>query len=128
MRGRAAAVAGALLVAAGAAAVAYRAAHTWHAEIPRVWDEAALAGWATPLAGLGEAPTHMSPADYYAIPEENLRSYPLYMPDREPPGYFERLAELGTGVADRASEAQDAGGLDRGGPARVPRFRRAEDL
>ncbi len=95
MRGRAAAVAGALVLAAVAAAVAYRAAHTWRADVPRVWDEAALAGWATPLAALGEAPTHLSPADYYAIPEENLRSYPLYMPDGEPPGYFERLQKLG---------------------------------
>jgi mono/diheme cytochrome c family protein len=95
MRGRAAAVVGGLVLAAVAAAVAYRAAHTWRPEVPRVWDEAALAGWATPLAGLGEAPTHMSPADYYAIPEENLQSFPLYMPDREPPGYFERLRSLG---------------------------------
>ena len=94
MRGRAAVVAGGVVIAVLAAAVAYRAAHTWRAEVPRVWDEAALAGWATPLAGLGEAPTHVSPAEYYAIPEENLLSYPLYMPDREPPGYFERLQGL----------------------------------
>ena len=90
-----AAAAGGLVIAAVVAVVAYRAAHTWRPEIPRVWDEAALAGWATPLAGLGAAPTHMSAADYYAIPEENLRSYPLYMPDREPPGYFERLQSSG---------------------------------
>jgi mono/diheme cytochrome c family protein len=96
MRGRTAAtVAGGLVLAAVVAAVAYRAAHTWRPEIPRVWDEAALAGWATPLAGLGKAPTHLTPAEYYAIPEENLRSYPLYMPDREPPGYFERVQNAG---------------------------------
>jgi hypothetical protein len=96
MRGRAAAaVAGGFVLAAFVAAVAYRAAYTWRPEIPRVWDEAALDGWATPLAGLGKAPTHLSAAEYYSIPEENLRSYPLYMPDREPPGYFERLQNLG---------------------------------
>jgi hypothetical protein len=94
-RGRAAAAAGALTVAAAVVAVTYRATHTWRADVPRVWDEAALAGWATPLAGLGEAPTHMSPAEYYAIPEENLRSYPLYMPDREPPGYWEHIQSAG---------------------------------
>jgi mono/diheme cytochrome c family protein len=90
-KGRAAAVTGALVLAA----IAYLATRAWRAEIPRVWDESALAGWATPLAGLGEAPTHMSAADYYAIPEENLRSYPLYMPDREPAGYWERIQSAG---------------------------------
>ena len=74
-----------------AAAVAYHAARPWHPDIPRVWDEAALEGWATPLAGLGEPPTHMSAAEYYATPEENLRTYPVYMPDREPAGYWEQL-------------------------------------
>ena len=78
-----------------AIAITYRATRTWRPDIPRVWDEAALAGWATPLAGLGEAPKHMSAADYYAIPEENLRSYPLYMPDREPAGYWEQLQSAG---------------------------------
>jgi hypothetical protein len=92
-RGRATALAGGLTLAA--AAIAYYATRTWHPDIPRVWDESALAGWATPLAGLGEAPTHMSGADYYAIPEENLRSYPLYMPDREPAGYWEHIQSAG---------------------------------
>jgi len=91
---RAAMVAGGLAVAV-TIAVAYQATRTWRPEIPRVWDESELAGWATPLAGLGEAPTHMSPADYYAIPEQNLRSYPLYMPDREPAGYWERIQSVG---------------------------------
>jgi mono/diheme cytochrome c family protein len=95
MRARTVAIAGGLVLAAIAAAVAYRAAHTWRPEIPRVWDEAALAGWATPLAGLGKPPTHLTPAEYYSIPEDNLRSYPLYMPDREPPGYFERVRNAG---------------------------------
>jgi mono/diheme cytochrome c family protein len=76
-------------------AVAYYETHTWRPDVPRVWDEAALADWATPLASLGEAPTHMSAADYYAIPEENLRTYPLYMPDREPAGYWEQLESVG---------------------------------
>jgi len=29
-------------------------------EIPKVWDEAALADWVTPLAGLNLRPTHIS--------------------------------------------------------------------
>jgi hypothetical protein len=33
-------------------------------EIPKVWDEAALADWATPIAGLNVRPTNMSAKDY----------------------------------------------------------------
>jgi mono/diheme cytochrome c family protein len=64
-------------------------------KVPRVWDESALERWATPLAGLNERPTHMSAAEYYAIPEENLRTYPVYMPEREPAGYWETLLHAG---------------------------------
>lgn len=60
-------------------------------EIPRVWDEAALAEWATPLAGLNARPTHMSPTEYYATPVDNLKTYPVYTPGREPAGYWEML-------------------------------------
>jgi hypothetical protein len=67
----------------------------WSENIPRVWDEAALEDWATPLAALNARPTHMSAAEYYAIPEENFRTYPVYMPDREPAGYWEGI--LGAG-------------------------------
>jgi mono/diheme cytochrome c family protein len=63
--------------------------------IPRVWDEAALEDWATPLAALNARPTHMSAAEYYAIPEENLRTYPVYMPGREPAGYWEGVLRAG---------------------------------
>ena len=64
-------------------------------EIPVVWDEAALAEWATPLAGLNARPTHMSPAEYYATPVDNLKTYPVYAPGREPAGYWEMLQKVG---------------------------------
>jgi mono/diheme cytochrome c family protein len=67
----------------------------WTPEIPRVWDEAALADWATPLAGLNVRPTHLSPAAYDALPEENLRTYPVYLPGREPSGYWDMLRAVG---------------------------------
>jgi hypothetical protein len=67
----------------------------WHPDIPKVWDEAALAGWATPLAGLNLRPTHMSVKDYYALEVENLRTYPVYFPGREPDGYWEMLQHIG---------------------------------
>jgi hypothetical protein len=64
-------------------------------EIPRVWDEAALADWATPIAGLNVRPTNMSTKDYYAMAVENLRTYPVYFPGREPDGYREMLQRVG---------------------------------
>jgi len=36
-------------------------------EIPKVWDDAALAEWATPIAGLNVRPTNMSAKDYYSM-------------------------------------------------------------
>ena len=58
---------------------------------PKVWDEKALAEWATPVAGLNVRPNHMQANDYYAIPVESLRTYPVYAPGREPAGYWLRL-------------------------------------
>ncbi len=36
---------------------------TFRPEIPKVWDDAALAEWATPVAGLNLRPKHMSAND-----------------------------------------------------------------
>ncbi len=63
--------------------------------IPKVWDETALADWATPVAGLNVRPTNMSATDYYAMTVENLRTYPVYFPGREPAGYWEMLQRVG---------------------------------
>lgn len=62
---------------------------------PKTWDEAALADWATPIAALGVRPTHLSEVDYYALRVENLRTYPVYYPGREPDGYWEMLQRVG---------------------------------
>ena len=64
-------------------------------EIPRVWDEAALSDWVTPVAGLNARPTHISAKEYYSMPEYNFRSYSAYMPGREPEGYWEMLQRIG---------------------------------
>src|SRR5262245_50388856 len=64
-------------------------------EIPKTWDEAALADWALPLAGLNQRPTHISAEEYYSLPVENLRTYPVYFPGREPKGYWEMLKRIG---------------------------------
>ena len=60
---------------------------------PRIWDDAALADWATPVAGLNVRPAHYSSAEYYASPADNLRTYPVYQPDQEPAGYWEWLQQ-----------------------------------
>ena len=62
---------------------------------PKVWDEAALVDWATPIAGLHVRPTNMSARDYYSMAVENLRTYPVYFPGREPSGYWEMLQRVG---------------------------------
>ena len=67
----------------------------WKPEIPRTWDEAALADWATPVAGLNVRPAHMSAREYYSLPAENLQSYPVYVPGREPDGYWDMLQKAG---------------------------------
>ncbi len=64
-------------------------------EIPRTWDEAALADWAMPVAGLNLRPTNISAKEYYSMTVENLRSYPVYFPGREPDGYWEMLQRVG---------------------------------
>lgn len=62
---------------------------------PRLWDEAALADWALPVAGLGEPPAFVSPERYYRAPVDNLRTYPVYHPSHEPAGYREDLVRRG---------------------------------
>src|SRR5579864_9059108 len=58
---------------------------------PRIWDDQALEDWAIPIAALGIRPSHSTAAEYYALPGDNLNTYPVYRPDREPPGYWEWL-------------------------------------
>src|SRR5215471_8404069 len=58
---------------------------------PKIWDDKALDDWATPIAALGVRPGHFMSVEYYAAPVENLKTYPVYRPDREPPGYWEWL-------------------------------------
>jgi hypothetical protein len=61
--------------------------------IPKVWDDRDIADFRLPLAALGKAPKLISEQEYYALPEVNLKTYPVYIPDKEPPGYLEWLKE-----------------------------------
>ncbi len=95
------AVTATLALACGActnAGVAREANHADEASaivVPKIWDAKELATWATPVAGLGVPPSYASEADYYAAPIDNLRTYPLYHPSREPAGYREWMLKQG---------------------------------
>src|SRR4029453_5124966 len=69
--------------------------HASSPRVPKVWDEAALADWATPVAGLNVRPTNMSADEYYSMTVENVRTYPVYFPGREPDGYWKMLQRVG---------------------------------
>ena len=84
-----------LALSAGVLCGQQRAAQASAIVVPKLWDDAALAEWATPLAGLGVPPTHVSAERYYAAPVDNLRTYPVYHPSREPKGYREALVAKG---------------------------------
>jgi len=62
---------------------------------PKIWSEAELRDWFNPVAGINMRPSHYSEAEFYAAPVDNVRTYPVYHPDREPPGYLESLRKRG---------------------------------
>jgi hypothetical protein len=59
--------------------------------IPRAWEDRSMRDFRLPLAGLGHAPTLLSERAYYELPESNLKTYPVYSPDKEPPEYLDWL-------------------------------------
>jgi hypothetical protein len=61
--------------------------------VPKVWQDADVATFRLPLAGLGAPPKLLSERDYYALPEVNLKTYPVYAPDKEPSGYMDWLKQ-----------------------------------
>jgi hypothetical protein len=86
--------------------------------IPRTWADDAVASFELPLARPEYSPKHVSEEYYYALPERVIwKSYPIYHPEHEPPGYRDRLLQLDPEVVFDAAELvteQDwieAGGL-----------------
>src|SRR6266576_1651704 len=64
----------------------------FHPNIPRTWEDAAVATLEVPLANPKFSPSHISEAEYYQLPERTIyKSYPVYHPDSEPAGYMEWL-------------------------------------
>ncbi len=62
-------------------------------QIPQSWSDKQLAGFRTPLAGLNKPPKMVSESEYYALPENNLKTYPVYTPDKEPANYIDWLKQ-----------------------------------
>lgn len=60
-------------------------------EIPKVWDDAAMREVELPLAA--RIPVQHMPSEYYyRIPvRPNVKTYPIYVPGKEPKGYWEWL-------------------------------------
>src|SRR5262245_60347595 len=60
--------------------------------IPKTWDDTAIASLQLTLAQVKRSPIPLSSDYYYRIPVRPLfKTYPVYHPDKEPSGYFERL-------------------------------------
>ena len=63
--------------------------------IPEFWSEELLHDYELPLATPENSPKHISRDYYYALPERVLyKSYPIYHPSKEPPGYLDKLQAL----------------------------------
>jgi hypothetical protein len=61
-------------------------------EIPKTWDDAAVASLEMPLAVPEASPVQIDSSSYYKLPVRAIyKSYPVYHPNKEPAGYFEWL-------------------------------------
>ncbi len=70
------------------------------AAIPRTFDEDALKDFELPLANAPFQVRHISPEYYYGLPERVIyKTYPMYDPEHEPPGYLDSLRTLEPEIA-----------------------------
>ena len=75
--------------------------------IPKTWDDEALASLDVPLADHGVKLKHADASFYYQIPARTIqKSYPVYAPGKEPPGYIEWLKQQDPQVAFDASKLE----------------------
>jgi hypothetical protein len=64
-------------------------------QIPKTWDEQAMATLEVPLAAAAASPVPVSADYYYRMPVRPIyKTYPVYHPSKEPSGYFDRLQGL----------------------------------
>ncbi len=80
-------------IAIGMTAIIARTAD-WAPSIPKTWDDTAIATVEVPLADPVGSPKHAPAAYYYRIPVAPIyKSYPVYAPGYEPPGYINWLKD-----------------------------------
>jgi hypothetical protein len=66
----------------------------FHPDIPRAWDDQAVASMEVPLAERDRSPKYMTSTEYYALSVRPIyRSYPMYLAGREPKGYLDSLKQ-----------------------------------
>lgn len=71
---------------------AQKSGGTFRPEIPKTWDDAAIAAIEVPLADPAGSPKHVSAAYYYKMPVRPIyKEYPVYAPGHEPAGYLDWL-------------------------------------
>jgi hypothetical protein len=80
--------------------------------IPQAWDEGTVVNLQLPLADSKHSPVEIPWEYYYRIPRRLLyKSYAVYAPGHEPPGYFEWLKQ---------QEPQVVWGVDYDGQSHTP--------
>jgi len=74
-------------------------------EIPRTWVDSEMHDLELPLANAAASPKHIDADYYYRMPVRPVyKSYPIYVPGKEPPGYFEKLRNIEPQVTFDASK------------------------
>ncbi len=90
--------------AAATIAGAAQSPEAWVPSVPRTWEDEVMRDLEVPLAVASASPRHVSAEYYYRMPVRPIyESYPIYHPDREPPGYLDGLANQNPEVAFDAS-------------------------
>ncbi|MGH9766520.1 MAG: hypothetical protein ACREAB_03720 [Blastocatellia bacterium] len=68
--------------------------NNWKPTIPKTWDDEAVAALEVPLADPRYSPVQVSSEYYYRMPVRPIyKSYPIYTPGKEPPGYLDWLKQ-----------------------------------
>ncbi|MGH9453928.1 MAG: hypothetical protein ACRD2O_08165, partial [Terriglobia bacterium] len=88
------------------------ASRQFHPTVPQVWDDGTLGTLELPLADPKYSPVEVSWDYYYRLSERPIyKSYPVYAPGHEPPGYFAWLKQ---------QEPEVIWGIDSGGTIHKP--------
>ncbi len=67
---------------------------TFHPSIPKAWDDSETKSFEVPLAQADRSPRYISSKEYYQQAVRPVyRTYPIYLPDKEPAGYWESLQQ-----------------------------------